>query len=183
MLAALRCPECTAPVRTLDACAYCGATLTLATTPVAGRTEEHYSITLRVGPSNIDRIAQLLKDHLDIELAEGRARLAKPPSVFEVGRNELHAHEIASQVKAGGAQAEITSRAIAVPLFTVTLEDAGATPLKVIVAIRSEIELSVPETKELIAGVPSVIAINVEDEYAKKLAGLLEAAGAKASIR
>lgn len=182
MLAALRCHECTAPIRDLAKCAYCGATLTLAP-PATGRTEAHYSLTLRVGPSNIDRVAQLLKDHLDLPLDEVRARLAKPPSHFEVGRNELHAHEIASQVRAGGAQAEITSRSVAVPLFTVTLEDAGPTPLKVVVALRSEIEVSVPEAKDIIARVPSVIAMGVEDDFAKKLVAAFEAAGAKTSIR
>jgi ribosomal protein L7/L12 len=184
VLTALRCPECTAPVRELAKCAYCGAPLAHSTaSPPAGRTEEHFAVVLRVGPSNVDRVALVLRDHLGVELAEALDRLARPPAEFAIGREDVRAYAVASDAKAAGAQAEVTSRHVAVPLRTVTLEDAGAKPLATIVALRAEIELSVAEAKDVVASTPVVIAINVEDEPARALVAALEAAGAKTTIR
>lgn len=149
----------------------------------AARTEQHFAVVLRVGPSNLDRVAQVLRDHLHLSLEEARARLARPPAEIAVGREEALAYAVASEAKAAGAQAEITSRQVAVPMRTVTLEAAGTKPLAVIAALRSEISLSIAEAKKIVESTPTVIATNVEDGPARALAAALENAGAKVTVR
>jgi ribosomal protein L7/L12 len=183
VLTALRCPECSAPLRELGKCAYCGASLAQTSAPVAGRTEEHFTVVLRVGPSNVDRVAQVLQGHFGLDLADARDRLARPPAEFDIGRQDTRAYSFASDAKAAGAQAHVTSRQVAVPLRSVTLEDAGAKPMATIVALRAGIELTVAEAKEVVASTPVVIAVNIEDEPARALIAALEAAGATATAR
>lgn len=188
MLTALRCPECTAPVRTLPrpgergACAYCGAILAALATG-AGRTEEHFYVVLRVGPSNLDRVARVLHERASLALEEARALALQPRFELAFGKDGGLAREVARAAAEAGAFAEIASREVAVPLFTVTLEDAGAEPLRVIVALRAQVELSVAEAKRIVAETPSVLATGVGEEEARALAGAIVAAGAKASLR
>jgi len=184
VLTALRCPECTAPVRELTQCAYCGATFAHSiAAPLPARTEEHFALVVRVGPSNVDRVAQVLRDHFGVALAEARDCLGRPPAEFVIGREAERAYSIASAAKAAGAQVKVTSRQIAIPLRTITLEDAGVKPLATIVALRAEIELSVAEAKDIVASTPAMIAVNIEDEPARALVAALQAAGAIATIR
>lgn len=185
MLAAVRCPECTAPVRALPstgataACVYCGAAITLAIP--AGRTEEHTSVVVRVGPSNVERVVRVLSAHLGVELEDGRARLARPPAEFVYGPNVEGAYAIASELSEAGAQVDLKTRQVTVPFRSVTLLEPGPRPLAVIVALRAEIELSVPEAKRIVAETPCVIAVGVEDGLARSLVNALEAAGARAT--
>jgi large subunit ribosomal protein L7/L12 len=188
VLAAFRCPECTAPVRTLPsagqpvACAYCGAVFAIAT-PAAQRTEERFSIAVRAGPSNVDRVARVLHDHAGVDLATARARLERPPFEIDLGPNEGHARAVAEAAVEGGAVVEVISRSVPVALRTVTLEDVGANKLAVIAAIRGEVDLSVVEAKRLVAEAPTVVVTGVDDTHARALVAALEAAGAKATAR
>lgn len=183
MLAALRCPDCTAPVRDLAKCVYCGAALSLASSAAGGgRTEEHYSVRLRVGPSNVERVVRLLKDHLGLDPAEARARLATPPAELDLGDGAERAYAIMSALSEGGAQAEVIPRKVVIPLRTVTLESAGPRELAVIVALRAEIELTIPEAKRIVAETPCVIATGVDDAFARTLVASLQAAGATARL-
>jgi ribosomal protein L7/L12 len=184
VLSALLCPECTAPVRNLTKCAYCGVPFAPSlAAPPGGRTEEHYAVVLRVGPSNVDRVARVLGHHLGLELGEAQDRLARPPAEFVLGRDDARAYSLASDAKAAGAHAVVTSRQVVLPLRTVTLEHAGERPLATIVALRAEIELSVAEAKQVVASTPTVIAANVDEQAAQALVAALEAAGAKTTMR
>jgi large subunit ribosomal protein L7/L12 len=188
VLAAFRCPECTAPVRALPpagepaACAYCGAAFAIAA-PAAERTEEHFSIAVRVGPSNVERVARVLHDHAGVELATARARLERPPFEIALGPNEGHARAVAEAAEEGGAVVEVIARSVPVALRTVTLEDVGRNKLAVIAAIRAEVDLGVAEAKRLVAEAPSVVVTGVDDAQARALVAALEAAGAKATAR
>ncbi|HEY8073950.1 MAG TPA: ribosomal protein L7/L12 [Labilithrix sp.] len=177
-LTALRCPECTAPASAgTTKCAYCGATF-IAERPRAARMESRYSLVVRVAPSNVERVANLLRDHLrvDVKVAAGA------PFEIEVGADEAQANAIAHALSEAGAQAEITTRSVAIPLLTVTLEDAGKNKNAMIVAIRAELELGIVETKKLLAALPHVLVRDVEEEKARAFASALEAAGGRVSV-
>jgi ribosomal protein L7/L12 len=188
MLAALRCPECTAPVRALPragetaACAYCGAALTALGASDEGNTrwEHRYWIAFRVGPSNVERIARVLHEHASIDVDDARARLAAQKCELEIGPNREVAEEIVRAAKAGGAAAEIITRGVNVPLWTVTLEDAGDKKVSVIAAVRQAVDFTIPEAKRLVASTPCVIVARVEQATAVALVAALHAAGAKA---
>lgn len=191
MLAALRCPECTAPVKTLPragataTCAWCNATLTAldGRAQGEGRWEHRFWVVLRVGPSNAERIALLLHERAGVDIEDARARLAHEKCEFEIGPDRAVAEEIVRAAIEGGARAELDTRGVNVPLWTVTLEDVGAKKLAVIAALRDAIDFTVPEAKRLVGATPCVVVTGAEEADARKLVAALTALGAKADAQ
>jgi ribosomal protein L7/L12 len=178
-LESLRCPDCTAPVREGErVCAYCGATLVAN----GARTETRWFVLLRVGPSNVERVARTLHDHLRIDEAEALALIGRPRCEIPVGDDEGHARAIVLAVEDAGAQAEIISRQFEIPLVSVVLDQVGTDKLAVIVAIRSHLDVSIAEAKEIIASPPRTLLTSAHPEKARALATALEAAGASARV-
>ena len=84
---------------------------------------------------------------------------------------------VAAAPAAGGADAaeEKTD-------FKVTLKEAGSEKIKVIKALRSVTSLALKEAKDVVEGVPSVIAESAPKEEADKMKQALEDAGAKVEL-
>lgn len=66
--------------------------------------------------------------------------------------------------------------------FKVTLKEAGTEKIKAIKALRSVTALSLKEAKDMVEGVPSVIAESASKEDADKMKKALEEAGAKVEL-
>src|SRR5260221_3858464 len=143
----LKCPDCMAPVREgAAACTYCGATLVAS----GGRKEERWFAVLRVGPSNVDRVAGILGDRTDV--AEARALVEQSPCEVPLGANAEIAHETKHALEEAGARVELVMREIDVPppkRVSVTLQRVGDNHLAVIVALRSHLDVGISDAKSL----------------------------------
>jgi ribosomal protein L7/L12 len=184
-LETLRCPNCNAPAdgfRTNQTvCRYCGVTL-VADRKSSGRTESRFSLILRVGPSNVDRVAALIAERVGIDLTEAHSLLSSQPYEIEFGLNEIRARALALDVSHAGGQAEVVERIVEIPLVSVLLQDPGANKLATIVAIRQHVDLSILETRQLIERVPVLIVEAMEEPLALKLVADLSKAGARARV-
>jgi len=181
----LRCPNCHAPVEglrgTQAVCRYCGATIA-AGQPPAPKTETRFSLALRVGPSNLDRIAALLCQRLGSEPAETRSRLASVPYQIEFGTDESGARALASQLVHAGAQVDVVERTVEIPLVSVLLEEVGTNKLAPIVAIRQFVDLGREEARQLVARAPVVVVDAMLEPRALELVTALRKAGARARL-
>jgi large subunit ribosomal protein L7/L12 len=182
----LRCPNCNAPVDGFrgnqTVCRHCGATI-ITDRPVAGRTETRFSLVLRVGASNMDRIAALIGERIGIELAEARSLLSSVPCEIELGTNEIRARELARDIGHAGGQVDVAEQTVEIPLVSVLLEEAGGNKLAVIVAIRQHVDLGIQETRQLVERAPAVVVESMEEPHALELVRDLQKAGARARVR
>jgi len=67
--------------------------------------------------------------------------------------------------------------------FDVVLEAAGAEKIKVIKELRTLTSLGLKEAKDLVDGAPKTVKEKVSKEEAEKMKQVLEAAGAKVTIK
>ena len=162
-------------------CRYCGATI-VTDQPTAAMTETRFSLVLRVGPSNAERIAALLHERIGIDLAEARSRLSRSPYEIEVGTDEGHARTLARDVLHAGGQADVTERIVEIPLVSVLLEQVGANKLATVVAIRQHLDLGLQETRQLVERAPVVIVESLPEPLALALVEALQKAGARARV-
>lgn len=184
-LVELRCPSCTAPVDASGAdrtvCRYCGATL-VAKQPAASRTEDRFFVVLRVGPSNVGRIAGFLERRLSLPAEAARAKASSSPVELALGADRNLAEDIVRGAIESGAAAELVTRVVTIPIVRVVLDDAGPNRLAVIVALRAHVELPVYDAKQLVEATPSLVAPALDEPKARALVTALEAAGASARI-
>jgi len=180
-----RCPSCGALLDDLRAgrgqCRYCGATI-LGRPEAGAATETRYSLVLRVGPSNVERVAALLVDRLGVAADAARTRLAATACEIEVGLHEEHARELSRDLRHAGADVDVVERVVEIPLVRVVLEDVGEDRLATIVAIRPHLDLGVQEARRLVGRVPVVLADAMDERRAQALVAALEKAGARARI-
>jgi ribosomal protein L7/L12 len=181
----LRCPNCGAPVEPSQAnagrCAYCGTTL-VTDSGVEGPTEEWYGLTLKVAPSNVERIARLLQKRLGIEQEKARELAASSPVEVEVGTDKSRARQLARDIIESGGQADITLRRVAIRMRNVMLAAVGAKKFAVIAALREHVDLGIVEAKTLVEEAPSVVATEMVQPRAEALVAALKAAGAQAHL-
>ena len=185
-LTELRCPSCTAPVPASDGaaitCRFCGATL-VREQPTTGRHEKHYTLVLRVAPSNRERVAQLLAEKGGLDLERARALIADSPAQIQIGSDSAKARDLERAASEAAAQAELTMEKVTVPVVDVVLESVGAKKLAVIVALRDQIEMSIAEAKQLVGSAPVTIATGIEEPEASAMISALQAAGATARAK
>ena len=180
-----RCPNCNALLEGLrggkGSCKYCGATIV--GRPEAGaKTETRYTLVLRVGPSNRERVAALLGERLGLELAEARSTLARTPCEVETGIHEEQARALARDLALAGARVDVVEHVVAVPLVRVVLESVGQDRLATIVAIRQHLDVGLQEARRLVDRTPAVMVESMEERPALALIAALEKAGARARV-
>lgn len=180
-----RCPSCAAlldgPHAGRGQCRYCGATIVRQ--PEAGApTETRYSLVLRVGPSNVERVAALLGDRLGLAPDEARAKIAEASCEIEVGLHEERARELWRELGLAGARAEVVERVVEVPLVRVRLDGVGEDRLAAIVVVRQHLDLDLREARRLVERAPVVLADSMDERRARVLVAALEKAGARARI-
>lgn len=184
-LSELRCPNCGAPVELTQAtarrCAYCGTTLVI-DAGGEGPTEERYGVTLKVGPSNVERIARLLHERLGIDQQKARELAASSAAEIDVGIDKSRARQLVRDIIESGGQADITMRRVAIPMRDVVLAMGGAKKFAVIATLREHIDLGIAEAKTLVEQAPSVVASAMEQPRAEALVAALRAAGAQAHL-
>ncbi len=184
-LSELRCPNCGAPFEPSQAsvgrCAYCGTALVI-DAGVEGPTEECYGVTLKVGPSNVERIARLIHERLGIDQQKARELTASPAAQIEVGTDKSRARQLVRDIIESGGQADITMRRVAIRMRNVMLAAVGAKKFAVIATLREHVDLGIAEAKTLVEKAPSVVATAMEQPRAEALVGALQAAGAQAHL-
>lgn len=178
-----RCPNCNALLEGLRGgkgiCRYCGATIVGG--PEAGtKTETRYSLVLRVGPSNRERVAALLGERLGP--AEARSTLDGTPCEIEMGTDEERARALAQDLALAGARVDVVEHVVAVPLVRVVLESVGQDRLATIVAIRQHLDVGLQEARRLVDRTPAVMVESMEERPALALIAALEKAGARARV-
>jgi large subunit ribosomal protein L7/L12 len=148
--------------------------------PVEGPTEEHYFVSLAVGPSNVERIARLIGRHTAIEADEARTMVRGEACEVAMGTDKDAARQLVRAAIEEGATAELVTRVVALRLVDVLLEEVGKNKLGVIVALRAHREMSVSEAKQLVEAAPATVMTRVEEDKAGALIAALNAAGASA---
>ena len=118
--------------------------------------EELVNLTVK----EVTELKTILKDEYGIEPAAAAVAVAGP----------------AAGAGAGDAAAEKSS-------FDVNLQDAGASTLQVIKAVKTALGLGLKEAKELVDGAPSVIQKDVDKAAAEALKKTLEEAGATVELQ
>ncbi len=180
-----RCPSCAALLDGLRSgrgrCRYCGATI-VGRAAADAPTETRYSLVLRVGPSNLARVAALLGDRLGLAPDEASAKIAEAPCEIEVGLHEERARELARELGLAGARVDVVERVVEVPLVRVRLDGVGEDRLATIVAIRQHLDLGLREARRLVERAPVVLADSMDERQARVLVAALEKAGARARI-
>ncbi len=89
----LVCPHCTAPVDGPGVCRFCGVTL-VTDTPAASRSEEHFFVALRVGPSNHERVVSVLEERAGLDGEAARILLTRSPCELAFGTDRGRASEM-----------------------------------------------------------------------------------------
>lgn len=179
----LRCPNCHAPVDGVPGgqaqCRFCGVTL-VAAPPAPANTETRFSLVLRVGPSNIERVVALLGERLSMPPADVRALLANPRCEIELGTDESQALALTRDVVHAGGHAELARRTVEIPRVRVLLEDAGADRIAAVFALRQHLDFTIEEARRLAASAPVVVVEAMDEPLAHALVTALQKAGARA---
>ena len=117
--------------------------------------EELVNLTVK----EVTELKTILKDEYGIEPAAAAVAVAGPAAAG-----------------AGEAAAEKSS-------FDVNLNDAGASKLQVIKAVKTALGLGLKEAKELVDGAPSVVQKDIDKASAEALKKTLEEAGATVELQ
>jgi ribosomal protein L7/L12 len=149
---------------------------------MAARTETWFSLVLRVGPSNVERIVALLGERLSLEPDAARSLLSRRPCELEVGTDESKARTLARDVIHAGGQADIAHRTVELPQVSVFLEEVGGNKLAAIVAIRQYVDLSIQEARQLVERTPIMVVESMEEPLALELVAALQKAGARTRV-
>ncbi len=120
--------------------------------------------------SNIDQMVEQVSNMSLIEVAELVKALEEKFGVSAAAPAAAAAP--AGAVPAGEEKTE----------FKVTLKEMGSEKIKVIKALRTVTTLNLKDAKDLVEGVPSVVAESAMKDDANKMKEVLEAAGAKVEL-
>lgn len=168
-------------------CRYCGATLTTAPARDARvRVEEHYSVKVRVGPSNVERVARAIAAERRMDAAAALALVRAGDFEVPVDGDAAVAAALADRLVEDGAIASVACREEVIPLppdADVLLDDAGDAKVAVIAALRAHVDMSLLDAKRLVESAPCVLVAGMDGEMGQALIAALIAAGAKARAR
>lgn len=190
----VRCPSCHAPIAETNdrvTCRYCGASLASAKPTASPRVRvvEHYAVKVRVGPSNVERVAGTVASERRLDQAAALAMVRAGDFELAVGSGDdahVAATALAERLSADGAIATVSRREESIPLppdVDVLLDDAGPSKAAVIAALRAHVDLGLPDAKRLVENAPSVLAQKMDGEKGQALVDALRKAGAKATTR
>lgn len=121
---------------------------------------------------------------MEAEKAEALARSGR--CEVDTGTDEARAREIARVLQDAGANAEVSSRVVRVPVapdVAVLLDGVGPHKLAVMHALREHVDLAVSEAKRLVESAPCVLVPTVSASKGRALLAALQAAGAEARVR
>lgn len=182
----LRCPSCAAPVPASGAatqnCTFCGATLVVRVPDAdVDRREEHFVTLEVVGPSNRERIVDIIIDALGLEPTAAAAIVEALPADLGAWKRADEAAELCGRLEGGGAIAKVGVRIVETPRLPardVMLDQVGPTYIEVVKVIRKHLSLGLKDTKDLVDSAPSQLARALDGERAAALRDDLVAAGA-----
>lgn len=145
------------------------------------RHEEHFVTLEVVGPSNRERIAELLVADLALEPAAANAIVGELPADLGAWKRANIAADVCARLEAGGAIAHVGMRIVETPRLparNVMLDAAGPQSIMVIKLIREHLSIGLKDAKDLVDAAPSELARALDGTRAQKLREALTAAGA-----
>lgn len=194
MITELRCPSCNAPIDIAPGgarmCRYCGASIVLGT-PEGGlsgrfRTEERFVVVASIGPSNAERAAKALCSSFGMSSAEAESAARGGRCEIDAGTDRGRAGLFASSLRDAGADADVVSREMAIPVVAVLLEETGARKPAVMAALINNLDrtrMNLAQAKTLVEHTPCTVIEAIDADKGRALLAALEAAGARASLR